>query len=118
MGFVRQGVPRHGAICRTIFHPGCRRANVPSVDFIRRFPNAVKVTDMQLPSAEETAPDWRKASYCASGECIEVAFDGSDGAILVRDSKRPGGGNLAFSSAQWRSLLHGIRSGRYNHLSR
>jgi hypothetical protein len=38
--------------------------------------------------------------------------------VLVRDSKQPGLGNLAFTSAQWRGLLAGIKSGQYSHLSR
>jgi hypothetical protein len=73
---------------------------------------------MPLPCAEETEqPHWRKASYCANGECIEAAFDSSGGIVLVRDSKRPAGGNLTLTSSQWRSLLSGIKSGQYSHLS-
>jgi hypothetical protein len=74
---------------------------------------------MPLPSADATdQPNWRKASYCANGECIEAAFDARGDAVLVRDSKRPGHGNLALTSAQWRSLLSGIKAGQYSHLSR
>ena len=74
---------------------------------------------MLLPGAEDNEqPHWRKASYCANGECIETSFGSSGGAVLVRDSKRPAGGNLALTSAQWRSLLSGIKSGQYDHLSR
>jgi len=73
---------------------------------------------MSLPCAKETEqPHWRKASYCAGGECIETSFD-NPGAVLVRDSKRPAGGNLALTSAQWRSLLSGIKSGQYDLLGR
>ena len=42
----------------------------------------------------------------------------SGGIVLVRDSKRPAGGNLTLTSSQWRSLLSGIKSGQYSHLSR
>ena len=74
---------------------------------------------MPLPGAEETEqPHWRKASYCASGECIETALGNPGGISMVRDSKRPADGNLSLTSAQWRSLLSGIKSGQYNHLSR
>ena len=70
---------------------------------------------MPLTSAKETGqPTWRKASYCAGGECVEAAWLGSVGRVLVRDSKRPAGGSLAFTPAQWRSLLADIRSGRYS----
>lgn len=72
---------------------------------------------MPLPGAEETdQPTWLKASYCASSECIEVALYGTGAA--VRDSKHPAGGQIVYTSAQWRSLLHGIKSGQYDHLSR
>ena len=51
------------------------------------------------------------------GEKRSFKFD-NPGAVLVRDSKRPAGGNLALTSAQWRSLLSGIKSGRYDLLGR
>jgi hypothetical protein len=74
---------------------------------------------MPLTCAGETEqPHWRKASYCASGECLEAAWQGTGGMVLVRDSKQPGLGNLALTSAQWRGLLAGIRSGQYSYLSR
>jgi len=63
-------------------------------------------------------PNWRKATYCASGECLEAAWQGTGGMVLVRDSKSPASGNLALTSAQWRGLLAGIKSGQYSHLSR
>jgi hypothetical protein len=73
---------------------------------------------MPLPGAEETdQPTWFRASYCQSGECIEVARH-SAGGMLVRDSKQPAGGTLSLTSAQWRSLLSGVKSGQYSHLSR
>jgi hypothetical protein len=72
---------------------------------------------MPLPGAEETdQPTWRKASYCASSECIEVALYGTGAA--VRDSKQPAEGSITYTSAQWRSLLQGIKSGQYDSLSR
>jgi uncharacterized protein DUF397 len=72
---------------------------------------------MPLPGAEETDQrTWRKASYCASTECIEVALYGTGAA--VRDSKQPAVGHITYTSAQWSSLLYGIKSGQYDHLSR
>jgi hypothetical protein len=74
---------------------------------------------MPLTCAEETEqPNWRKASYCASGECIEAAWHGTGGVVLVRDSKQPASGNLALTPAQWRGLLTGIKSGRYGYFDR
>jgi hypothetical protein len=69
-------------------------------------------------AGETEQPNWRKASYCASGECLEAAWQDSGGMVLVRDSKQPELGSLALTSAQWRGLLAGIKSGQYNHLSR
>jgi hypothetical protein len=44
---------------------------------------------------------WRKSSYSSSngGACIEVAT--TPQTIAVRDSKNPGGGNLAFAHDRW-----------------
>ena len=73
---------------------------------------------MPLTCADEPEqPNWIKASYCASGECVEAAWQNTD-VVLVRDSKQPEGGNLTLTSAQWRGLLAGIKSGQYSHLSR
>lgn len=72
---------------------------------------------MPLSGAEDTDQlTWRKASFCQSGECIEVARHDADG-MLVRDSKQPAQGTLSLTSAQWRSLLSGIKAGQYSHLS-
>jgi hypothetical protein len=47
---------------------------------------------------------WRKSSYSGSGSaCVEVARPQTG--ILVRDSKRPDGPAIAFTSAPWRSFL-------------
>ena len=73
---------------------------------------------MPLSGAEGTDQiAWIKASFCQSGECIEVARH-SAGGILVRDSKQPASGTLSLAAAQWRSLLSGIKSGQYDDLSR
>ena len=67
---------------------------------------------MPLTRAEENERQlWHKASYCAGGECLEVAQQNTD-VVLVRDSKQPAGGNLALTSAQWRGFLADIKSAR------
>ena len=74
---------------------------------------------MSLPGAEETdQPKWHRASYCQNGECLEAARQGTNGMVLVHSSKRPGDGSLALTATQWRSLLSGVKSGQYSHLSR
>ncbi|KMO97001.1 DUF397 domain-containing protein [Streptomyces roseus] len=44
---------------------------------------------------------WTKSSYSTAdgADCIEVAQ--TPGTVLVRDSKRPGGGRLAVAPAAW-----------------
>jgi hypothetical protein len=57
------------------------------------------------------ADPWRKSSYSGGNEggsnCVEVAS--SQGRLTVRDSKDPGGGELAVSPAQWRAFIASIK---------
>jgi hypothetical protein len=57
---------------------------------------------------------WRKASSCASGECVEVAKQ--DGAILMRDSKDPSAGTLTYTVDEFRAFVQGIRAGEFDDL--
>jgi hypothetical protein len=55
---------------------------------------------------------WSRSSRSASNNnCVEVAADPSGGAVLVRDSKRPNSGMLAFPSDQWRAFTSTLRTG-------
>ncbi len=53
---------------------------------------------------------WRKSSYSggSGGQCVEVA---APGRVLVRDSRNPDGGRLAFSAQAWREFAARIKSG-------
>ena len=53
---------------------------------------------------------WRKSSYSGGngGNCVEVAVL-SDDSLAVRDSKDPGGPNLAFSPAEWRTFIASVK---------
>lgn len=42
---------------------------------------------------------WRRASCCASGTCVEVAKDGDH--FLVRDAKNPDGAMHSYTAAEW-----------------
>ncbi len=65
--------------------------------------------------ARQTAPPaWRKSSFCASGECVEVAEH--DGMIVLRDSKEPRGGMLRYTTEEWQSFVRGIKAGEFDHL--
>ncbi len=66
--------------------------------------------------AGEAAPAlaWRRSSFCASGECVEVAV--RDGMVLVRDSKSPQSGALAYSADEFRSFVRGVIAGEFSDL--
>jgi hypothetical protein len=52
---------------------------------------------------------WRKSARSGSYGCVEVAFVGDQ--VAMRDSKDRDGAVLVFTTAEWRALLGGIRSG-------
>ncbi|MDB1088756.1 DUF397 domain-containing protein [Streptomyces sp. ACA25] len=57
---------------------------------------------------EHAQLQWLKSSYSSGegGACVEVAADGA--AIRVRDSKKRGGPQLAFSSVTWAGFVAGV----------
>ncbi|RBQ14419.1 hypothetical protein DP939_40650 [Spongiactinospora rosea] len=55
---------------------------------------------------------WVKSSYSGGGNCVEVSV--ASGAVGVRDSKRPGGGELRFTPAEWGAFVAGVKSGEYD----
>jgi Domain of unknown function (DUF397) len=57
-------------------------------------------------------PAWRRASFCASGECIEVAQ--RDSLIMLRDSTQPRDGTVHCAAEQWRSFIRDIRAGEFD----
>jgi hypothetical protein len=51
---------------------------------------------------------WRKSSYSvANGACTEVT--GAGGAVLVRDSVSPAGGQLRFPAVAWQEFTGRIK---------
>jgi hypothetical protein len=54
---------------------------------------------------------WHRSSRCESGTCVEIAH--VDGTFLVRDSKRPDGGALRLSRAEWEAFRTAVRSGDF-----
>jgi hypothetical protein len=57
-------------------------------------------------------PAWRKASFCGSTECIEVAR--RDHVIMVRDSGHPHGNMLHYTFEEWRSFVRNIKDGGFD----
>jgi uncharacterized protein DUF397 len=56
-----------------------------------------------------TTLSWHKSSHSGSsgGQCIEVA---ASARVLVRDSKNPDHGRLAFSAQAWREFATRIKN--------
>jgi len=59
-------------------------------------------------------PAFRRASFCAGGECIEVAQ--RDSIITLRDSTQPQGSMLNYASADWGSFVRRIKAGKLDGL--
>lgn len=57
-----------------------------------------------------TQPVFRTASFCAGGECVEVAQ--RDGVIILRDSTQPDGSMLHYAVEDWGSFVRNIKSGQ------
>jgi hypothetical protein len=59
-------------------------------------------------------PAWRTASYCASGECVQITQ--RDGLIILRDSTRPGGITLPYAAVKWQSFVADTKAGKFDNL--
>jgi Domain of unknown function (DUF397) len=56
--------------------------------------------------------EWRKSEASASGDCVEVAFDGR--LVLVRNSRDRTGPVLSFTQSEWAAFLIGARNGNFD----
>lgn len=52
---------------------------------------------------------WRKSTYSADGNCVEVA-DNLSAVVAVRDSKDDTGPALVFTREQWRTFTRAFRA--------
>ena len=55
---------------------------------------------------------WRRSTRCDSAACVEVAQTAD--VVAVRDSKRTDGPALAFTHAEWRAFVAGVRAGEFD----
>jgi hypothetical protein len=55
--------------------------------------------------------EWRKSSYSAQGNCVEVGFLSGSGQVAIRDSKDRGGPVLVVSEADWHAFLQCVKDG-------
>jgi len=61
-----------------------------------------------------TESAFRRASYCASGECVEVGR--RDNMVVLRDSIQPNGTVLHYAAGDWVSFVRRIKAGRLDGL--
>jgi hypothetical protein len=57
---------------------------------------------------------WRRSSFCANGDCLEVAEQ--DRMILIRDSKNPGQTPIRITRAELAAFADGIKAGELDDL--
>jgi Domain of unknown function (DUF397) len=64
---------------------------------------------------EMTGASWRKSSYSGGngGTCVEVARN-LPGVVAVRDSKDPGGPELAFPPRAWEAFTCHVKAGDFD----
>jgi len=53
--------------------------------------------------------EWRSASRCGGGNCVQVALVGDR--VALRDSKNPGHGMIVYSRQEWREFVSAIKAG-------
>ena len=65
---------------------------------------------MRPSGVPQTVPSvWRRSSFCASGECVEVAR--LDDMVVMRDSKDH---VLRYTTEEFRFLVRAIKAGQYD----
>jgi hypothetical protein len=63
---------------------------------------------------------WRKASFCASGECVEVAQ--RNGMIVLRSANGPRGISVGprrhvhYTTQEWQTFVRGVKAGEFDDL--
>lgn len=55
---------------------------------------------------------WKKSTYSAASDCIEIAF--LDGQVAIRDSKDSGGPVLLFTKREWNAFVAGVHDGQFH----
>jgi Domain of unknown function (DUF397) len=56
---------------------------------------------------------WQKSSFCASGECTEIAKQGN--MIILRNSTRPRK-IVRYTADEWRAFTSGLMAGEFQDL--
>ena len=56
---------------------------------------------------------WRKATFCAAGECVEISRQ--DDRIVLRNSALPRA-VVRYTPEEWRAFVAGLRAGEFDDL--
>jgi hypothetical protein len=62
-------------------------------------------------SKSEGQTSWRRPASCSAGQCIEVAKVADR--FLIRDSKNPDAGTLAFSPDEWEAFTQAVKQDEF-----
>jgi hypothetical protein len=62
-------------------------------------------------SMPKERPEWRRATYCGSTSCIEVAKVADR--FLIRDSKDPGARPLSFTGDEWEAFVQAVKGNEF-----
>jgi Domain of unknown function (DUF397) len=58
---------------------------------------------------------WRKATRSGGTNCVEVAA-GSEGDVLMRNSRHPDGPALSYTPPEWAAFIDGVKNGEFDDL--
>lgn len=76
-------------------------------------PELTKVAGMPSHEATQTLQlDWHKASFCQTGECVEIAAHND--VVLMRSSRQPDSGYIYFTPEEFSIFLQRAKAGNYN----
>ena len=68
------------------------------------------------PAKPSIASAWRKSTVSnPSGNCVELAVL-TDGGIVVRNSRSPGGPHITYTRAEIAAFVSGVRAGEFDDL--
>lgn len=68
---------------------------------------------MRAPGGERIPQlNWRKASFCQNGECVEVAAH--NGQIVIRKSTQPDVGYIYFTREGFAAFLMEAKAGKFD----
>jgi hypothetical protein len=67
-------------------------------------------------SALPAALDWRKSSFSAETNCVELATT-PDGGVAIRNSKHPTAGAVVFTREEIEAFLLGAKAGEFDDMA-